>query len=124
MTIHMYTYIHTYKYTYIHIYISTYMCIHIYIYIHGCYETEIKDSRKISRWNLGSRDSWMFPYQRTPMGNPYISPIFLVCIGYNPQESLENTINTMGTLLGVHPNCPLIGRTCTVPGHFIERCGG
>ena len=28
---------------------------------------------------------------------------------FDPQESLENTINTMGTLLGVHgtPNCPL-----------------
>ena len=25
---------------------------------------------------------------------------------YNPQESLENTINTMGTLLGVHPIVP------------------
>ena len=24
-------------------------------------------------------------------------------MGYNPQESLENTINTMGTLLGLHP---------------------
>ena len=24
-------------------------------------------------------------------------------MGYNPQESLENTINAMGTLLGVHP---------------------
>ena len=24
-------------------------------------------------------------------------------MGYNPQESLENPINTMGTLLGVHP---------------------
>ncbi len=23
-------------------------------------------------------------------------------MGYSPQESLENTINTMGTLLGVH----------------------
>ena len=23
-------------------------------------------------------------------------------MGYNPQESLQNTINTMGTLLGVH----------------------
>ena len=22
-----------------------------------------------------SGDSWMYPYQRTPMGNPYISPI-------------------------------------------------
>ena len=27
-------------------------------------------------------------------------------MGNNPQESLENTINTMGTLLGVHPIVP------------------
>ena len=27
-------------------------------------------------------------------------------MGYNPQESLENTINTMGTLLGVLPIVP------------------
>ena len=27
-------------------------------------------------------------------------------MGYNPQDSLENTINTMGTLLGVHPIVP------------------
>ena len=33
-----------------------------------------------------SGDSWMYPYQRTPMGNPYISPI-----------------STMGALLGVYP---------------------
>ncbi len=25
---------------------------------------------------LKSGDSWMYPYQRTPMGNPYISPIY------------------------------------------------
>ena len=48
----------------------------------------------------------MYPYQRTPMGNPYISPIYWVFMGYSPQESLENTINTMGTLLGVHPIVP------------------
>ncbi len=48
----------------------------------------------------------MYPYQRTLMGNPYISPIYLVFMGYNPQESLENTINTLGTLLGVHPIVP------------------
>ena len=30
-------------------------------------------------------------------------------MSYNPQESLENTINTIGTLLGViTPNCPLM----------------
>ena len=28
-------------------------------------------------------------------------------MGKNPQESLENTINTMGTLLGVHPSLSL-----------------
>ena len=27
-------------------------------------------------------------------------------MGYNPQEVLENTINTMGTLLGEHPIVP------------------
>ena len=40
------------------------------------------------------------------LGNPYLSPILWISIGYNPQESLENTINTMGTLLGVHPIVP------------------
>ena len=38
------------------------------------------------------------------MGNPDISPRIYGC--YNPRESLENTINTMGTLLGVHPIVP------------------
>ena len=28
-------------------------------------------------------------------------------MGYNHQESLENTINTIGTLLGVHPSLSL-----------------
>ena len=32
----------------------------------------------------------MYPYQRTPMGNAYVSPIQWVLMGY-PQESLENT---------------------------------
>ena len=43
------------------------------------------------------------------MGNPYISPIYsgnFWVIIYNPQESPENTMNTMGTLLGVHPIVP------------------
>ena len=26
-------------------------------------------------------DSWMYPYQRTPMGNPYISPIYPYIVG-------------------------------------------
>ena len=57
---------------------------------------------------LNSRDNWMYPYQRTPMGIPYkYKPDNTwAFMGYNPQESLENTINTMGTLLGVHPIVP------------------
>ena len=58
------------------------------------------------RSHLLSGDSWMYPYQRTPMENPHIGPVEWVFMGYNPQESLENTINTMGTLLGVHPIVP------------------
>ena len=30
---------------------------------------------------LPSGDSWMYPYQRTPMGNPYISPIYPYIVG-------------------------------------------
>ena len=56
-------------------------------------------------WKGLSGNSWMYPYQRTPTGNPYISPISM---GYNLQESLENTINIMGTLLGVHPIVPWV----------------
>ena len=61
---------------------------------------------------IHSGDSWMYPdlnvplWEIPPMGNPNISPIYLFFMGYNPQESLENTINTMGTLLEVHPIIP------------------
>ena len=48
----------------------------------------------------------MYPYQRTPMGNPYISPIWWVFMGYNPQEFLENT-NYHGYTVRGTPNCPL-----------------
>ena len=43
-----------------------------------------------------------------PLPNPYISPIYsgYLWVIYNPQESLEYTINTMGTLLEVHPIVP------------------
>ena len=39
---------------------------------------------------------------------PRITPIFrgYLWVFFHPQESLENTINTMGTLLGVHPSVP------------------
>ncbi len=46
------------------------------------------------------------------MENPYISPISCAFMSYNPQEFLENTVNTMGTLVGVHPTIPwFMGRT-------------
>ena len=42
------------------------------------------------------------------MGNPYISPMSrgYLWVSY-PQESLQNTTNSMGTLLGVHPSLSL-----------------
>ena len=49
------------------------------------------------------------------MGNPLKKALWvfmgyiLLYMGYNPQESLENTLNTMGTLLGVHPSLSLEG---------------
>ena len=58
-------------------------------------------------WSSQSGDSWMYPGPTYPYGKslykPYITWVFK---GYNPQESPENTINTMGTLLGVHPIVP------------------
>ena len=43
------------------------------------------------------------PSWEIPVSKPYITWVFM---GNNPQESLENTITTMGTLLGVHPIAP------------------
>ncbi len=42
-------------------------------------------------------------------------------MGYNPQESLENTLNTMGTLLGVHPIVPWILGSKTLIQTFCPR---
>ena len=57
---------------------------------------------------VSAGDSWMYPDPKVPrhgksLFHPYSSWVFM---GYNPQESLENTINTMGTLFGVHPIVP------------------
>ena len=41
-----------------------------------------------------------------PYGKPLYKPYIEVFMGYNPQESLENTTNAMVTLLGVHPIVP------------------
>ena len=40
-------------------------------------------------------------------------------MGYNPQESLQNTMNTMGTLLGVHPRVPWIMEMENYPLLFL-----
>ena len=50
---------------------------------------------RIPTWAPGK---WEIPNYK-----PYSSWVFM---GSNPQESLENTIDTMGTLLGVHPIVP------------------
>ena len=42
-------------------------------------------------------------------------------MGYNHQESVENTINTMGILLGVHPNCPLRGGMIRVMEEILHQ---
>ena len=43
-------------------------------------------------------DCWMYPYQRTPMGNPYVFALYtgylLVTIPKNPLR--EHQLNTMG----------------------------
>ena len=46
------------------------------------------------------------PLPTYPYGKPLYKPYIVVFMGYNPQESLENTTNAMGTLLGVHPIVP------------------
>ena len=49
-------------------------------------------------------DSWMDPYQRTPMGNPYLSPISRGYLWVKKSPRIpRDTIYTMGA-----PNCPLI----------------
>ena len=67
-----------------------------------------------------SGDSWMYPYQRTPMGNPYISPIWRVFMGYNPQESLGVPHKYHRYTVRVTPNCPLKDMTL-LSARFIQE---
>ena len=61
-----------------------YVYIHIYVQgIVGCTPTNVP--------------LWEILYKPYTVG---------MSMGYNPQESPENTINTLGTLLRVHPNVP------------------
>ena len=61
---------------------------------------------------------WVFQVGRVPsqqICNPIVNPEIPIPISHGylwvsyPQECLGNTINTMGTLLGGTPNCPLKG---------------
>ena len=49
----------------------------------------------------------------TPFGKFLYRPYKM---GYNPKNPHENTINTMGTLLGVHPIVPWLNNIC------LEAC--
>ena len=49
----------------------------------------------------------MYPYQRTPMGNPYIRPIYWVFMG-TPQESLETNSSKYPTIPTVQHSYPTI----------------
>ena len=72
--------------------------------------SRVKSSSRLSCLKIGcfhpgkSGDSRMYPSGKS-LYEPYI-----VCMkmGYNPQESLENTTNTMSTLSGVHPSVPWV----------------
>ena len=41
----------------------------------------MKCHKGVERCSFNSGDSWMYPYQRTHMGNPYISPILVILVG-------------------------------------------
>ena len=61
-----------------------------------------------------SGDSWMYPYGKS-LYKPYIVGINF---SYIPQESVENTINLLGTLLGLHPSIPCMKHTDPHNGLF------
>ena len=66
-------------------------------------DLEVHNPESVGNQYSGDRQGCGPPIPTYPViGNPYISPTWWVFMGYNPQESLENTINTTGTLLGVH----------------------
>ena len=55
---------------------------------------------------MGNLKCWMALRVNRGFDNGSYKPYIGVFTGYNPQESLKNTINTIGTLLGVHPIVP------------------
>ena len=57
---------------------------------------------------IHSGDGWMYPYQRTPMGNPYISPISrgYLWVFSSPREHQLDTVRVDVRERGT-PNCQL-----------------
>ncbi len=75
-------------------------------------------------WGCERTPTNLGPRHGKSLYKPYNTWVFM---GYNPQESLENTINTMDTLLGSvrgTPNCPLthtLGRYLRLPHSPPQR---
>ena len=75
-----------------------------------------------------SGDSWMYPYQRTPMGNPYISPIYPYIVGVygllSPRIPIFSPYKYHGAprTLGVHPSLSL-ERTIQFVGRIKDGIG-
>ena len=73
--------------------------------VHSKVDTLVKHGET----NVMSGDGWMYPYQRTPMGNPYISPIargylwVIIPFGIPREHNKYHGYTVRGT-----PNCPLI----------------
>ena len=87
--------------------------IYIYVYINDSSTNVIGNPQY-------SRDNWAYPYGKS------LYKTYIVCMkmGYNPQESLKNTINTMGTLPGVQPTFALWTYTpsCTIIQYADSGC--
>ena len=65
----------------------------------------------------------MYPYQRTPMGNPYISPIYPYIVGVygllSPRIPIFSPYKYHGYTIRGTPNCPLSKIVCLTPTEII-----
>ena len=69
----------------------------------------------------------MYPYQRTPMGNPYISTIYPYIVGvyglFSPRMPIYKPYKYHGYTVRGTPNCPLIlGCLAGSYGVFLLGC--
>ena len=63
-------------------------------------------SAEMSQPILSTSNSPCWSFILKPPHQALYSEYLWIFMGYNPQEFVENTLNTMGTLLGVHPFVP------------------